>query len=83
MHKDLRGAEPGSSKGLPKYTPAAVTRSAKAECLPYQDLEKAYSKTDEDLHKAVNTHSQAFQEVHTTPVTVQFTSYKKLNFVLE
>ncbi|CAL8463099.1 g2633 [Coccomyxa elongata] len=52
----------GSFKGLPKYTPAAVTRSAKAECLPYQDLEKAYSKTDEDLRKAVNTHSQAFQE---------------------
>lgn len=63
MHKEACGAAPGSFKGLPKYTPAAVTRSAKAECSPYQDLEKAYSKTDEDLRKAVNTHSQVFQEV--------------------
>ncbi len=53
----------GSFKGLPKYTAAAVTRSTKAECSPYQDFATAYSKSDEDLRKAVNSHQQAFADV--------------------
>ncbi|EIE27415.1 hypothetical protein COCSUDRAFT_39091 [Coccomyxa subellipsoidea C-169] len=52
----------GSFKGLPKYTAAAVTRSTKAECSPYQDFATAYSKSDEDLRKAVNSHQQAFAD---------------------
>ena len=53
----------GAFPGLPKYTPAVVTRSGKSECAAYLDLASAYAKGAEDVRKALTTHMQAFTDV--------------------
>ena len=53
----------GAFPGLPKYTPAIVTRSGKSECAAYLDLAAAYAKGAEDVRKAATAHVQAFTDV--------------------
>ena len=53
----------GSVPALPKYTPLPVTRSSKTECAAYNEFTVAYSKSDADVQKALNTHHQTFSDV--------------------